>query len=289
MTAVSPLPTPPNRTDEPAIFNSRAQAMIDALVAMVPEINALFGSGGLDQLAVLATTSWGRNLLTLADASALRAAGGLVIGTDVQAHHAKLDSLVSLTAAADQISYWNGPNSLGQTGLSPFIRGLFDDGDAAAARATLGAAKDHFRVLAAGAGASVTGTTAETTLASYTVPGNLMGAHGVLRMITVWSLTENANNKSPRIKFGGTTFFAPSASSQANIEAFRPMTVEVCNLNASSQIAMASSSPNTTSGNPPTTGTIDTTTDQPLLITGQLANAADTMTLAYYRVELILP
>lgn len=38
---VTTLPSPPLRTDEPAVFNSKAEAFVAALVAFVPELNAL--------------------------------------------------------------------------------------------------------------------------------------------------------------------------------------------------------------------------------------------------------
>lgn len=95
MSAITPLPTPPNRTDQPALFNSRAQAMNEALVNMVAEINALFGSGGLDQLALLTTTSWGRDLLTLANANATRTA------IDAQQSNDNLSAIAAATPIAD--------------------------------------------------------------------------------------------------------------------------------------------------------------------------------------------
>ena len=52
--------------------------------------------------------------------------------------NANLSVLGGLTFAADTIPYFTGVSSASTTGLSAFIRGLLDDPDAAAARATLG-------------------------------------------------------------------------------------------------------------------------------------------------------
>lgn len=39
--SITPLPTPPNRTDAPALFTARANAFVDALADMVAEFNAV--------------------------------------------------------------------------------------------------------------------------------------------------------------------------------------------------------------------------------------------------------
>ncbi len=57
----------------------------------------------LTAIAALATTAFGRALLTLADAAALQTTGGLVIGTNVEAWDADLDDIAALTPTNDDI------------------------------------------------------------------------------------------------------------------------------------------------------------------------------------------
>jgi hypothetical protein len=54
----------------------------------------------LTAIAALSTTSFGRSVLTQADASALRTLAGLVIGTNVQAYDADLDAIAALSSTS---------------------------------------------------------------------------------------------------------------------------------------------------------------------------------------------
>lgn len=54
----------------------------------------------LTSIAALSTTSFGRSVLTQADAAALRTLAGAVIGTDVQAHDSDLDSIAALSTTS---------------------------------------------------------------------------------------------------------------------------------------------------------------------------------------------
>ena len=72
------------------------------------------------------------------DAANARINLGVDIGADVQAYDAGLQSIASLTTAADQSIYLTGADTYAVYNLTTFGRSLLDDADAAAGRATLG-------------------------------------------------------------------------------------------------------------------------------------------------------
>lgn len=165
-------------------------------------------------------------------------------------------------------------------------RALIDDTDARAQCATLGT----WRVLAASAvAASNTGNTAETVLATVSIPAGALGPNGVLRVTSTWSHTNSANAKTPRIRLGGssgTVICAPVLTTTGSLAIQRT----VHNRNAqNSQVMMGAASSNTfaTSTGAPLTASIDTSAAQDLVFTGQLANAGETITLEAYLVELL--
>lgn len=131
---------------------------------------------------------------------------------------------------------------------------------------------------------SVTGTTTETTLATITVPANAMGANGRIEITTMWSYTNSANNKTLKVKFGGTTLQNITATTTASLQ----VAMMIANRNAAnSQVA----SPNSSTGSGATTNAvqtaaIDTTAAVTILLTAQLANTGETITLEAYSVKL---
>lgn len=134
---------------------------------------------------------------------------------------------------------------------------------------------------------SVTGTTNETTLATITIPAGAIGPNGQVEMWIVYSTTNNANAKTPRIKLGATAYYAPAITTATTVQAF----VRIANRNsASSQVGMAASSPvgvGMAVGSAITTSAINTATAQDITITGQLGVGTDTMTLESYSVRII--
>lgn len=139
----------------------------------------------------------------------------------------------------------------------------------------------------AATGMSITGTTTETTLATISVPANTMGANGQIVVTTQWSFAGAAGTRTPRIKFAGTVYNGiafTSAALSARTQA------QWANRNATnSQVGTEPSQANFSQNNTAVSSTsaIDTTSSQNITITAQLGNAADTMTLESYIVELI--
>lgn len=150
----------------------------------------------------------------------------------------------------------------------------------------LPAATQSWRVLAASAVAvSHTGNTAKTTLASLTVPGGAMGANGCLRITSLWSYTNNANNKTPRVEFGGTQYYSSTITTAATSRMYRT----IANRNAeNSQVGGAASGAFNwgSTSDALTTSSVDTSLDQNLVFSGQLANGGDSISLESYLVEL---
>ena len=131
---------------------------------------------------------------------------------------------------------------------------------------------------------SLTGTTSETTLATITVPAGVIGAKGKVKIYPLFSATNNANNKTLRVKLGGSTGYFLQSSGYAqlsNLVIFR-------NFNSESVQRVSSGM---SSGLGSTTGAftslaIDTSAATTIEVTGQLANSGDTLTLESLFVEL---
>lgn len=144
-------------------------------------------------------------------------------------------------------------------------------------------------IVLAASGAAVTAPadTNENTLVTITVPANAMGANGILRITTLWTYTNSANSKTLRVKFGGTTFMGVSQTTSNTYSDQR----NIANRNATnSQVAWPQGSGSggfNVSGSAVTTGTIDTTSSQDILITAQKASGAETLILERYLVELL--
>jgi hypothetical protein len=128
-----------------------------------------------------------------------------------------------------------------------------------------------------------TGDTIETTLASVVIPAGAMGPNGRVRITSLWSGTNSGNNKTSRHKFGGTNYWAQNFTSSASWR----LQTELSNRNATnSQVGNASSAFGG-GGSAAPTSAVDTTAAVTILLTGQLANAGEAITLESYCVELL--
>ena len=119
----------------------------------------------------------------------------------------------------------------------------------------------------------LTGTTLETTLLTITIPAALMGLIGRINVLSFFALTNNANNKTLRAKIGANTVHVQGAASLAATG----FNFWLLNLNSATAQRNNSSA----------LFAIDTTVSMDLRITGQLANAEDSMTINTLTLELI--
>ena len=119
----------------------------------------------------------------------------------------------------------------------------------------------------------LTGTTSETTMLTVSIPASLMNKRGRANVIVLLSLTNNANAKTVKAKVGGQTVVATTSTSQSVLG------FSTWLLNLNSETSQKSNSA--------VSFTVDTTIANDLVITGQLANAGDTVTLTTVSMELI--
>jgi len=135
------------------------------------------------------------------------------------------------------------------------------------------------------AAVALTGTTLETTLVTITIPAGLIGSSGKVKLYPLWSVTNNANNKTVRVKLGGSTGYFLQSSGYAqlsNLVIFRNFNSESVQKVSS---GMAAGLGSTTGAF--TSLTIDTSAATTLTITGQLQVGTDTMTLEGLFVEIV--
>ena len=118
----------------------------------------------------------------------------------------------------------------------------------------------------------LTGTTSETTMLTVSIPASLMNKRGRASVFVLLSLTNNANNKTVKVKIGGQTIAAVTSTNQSSLG----VATWLLNLNSET------SQKNGNAGS----FTIDTTIANDLVITGQLANSADTVTVTAVSVEI---
>lgn len=138
-----------------------------------------------------------------------------------------------------------------------------------------------------GAPSSVTGTLTETQLASIVVPAGSMGVSGQLRVTTEWSYTNSANNKTLNVKWGGiggTNFLGAIFTTTAGARFQQTIANKG---SAASQKGWASSAAFGSFPSAFVTSAIDTSAATTLVISAQLANTGETITLEGYTVELI--
>lgn len=153
---------------------------------------------------------------------------------------------------------------------------------------------NHIILGCSGSAVALTGTASETILATIPIPAGAMGLNGAIRITVYFSMTNNANNKTPRVRFGasgaGTSGSNIHGPTLASVAGYRGQ-AEIHNRNSlTSQVTapagLGAGGWHTSTGSNPATAVIDTGSASEIAITGQLANTGDTMTLEYYLVEV---
>lgn len=132
------------------------------------------------------------------------------------------------------------------------------------------------------------GNTTENILATVSIPAGAMGPNGFIEVVSLWSHTNSANIKTPRVRLGGIAGFAfinPSISTSASSQLY-------CILrNRNSVASQVAHAPSTTTmfgstSSAVVTGAIDTSAAQDLVFTAQLALGTETLGLEAYIVRV---
>jgi len=132
---------------------------------------------------------------------------------------------------------------------------------------------------------SSTGSTSVVTLATITIPAGLMGANGKLKIYPLWSTTNNANVKTLRAIFSGstcTTMTSQSVPNNSGLLIIRNINSESVQKCSSGLVAGIGASFGSIASN-----TVDTTAATTLVISGQLAVGTDTLTLEDLFIEVV--
>lgn len=137
-----------------------------------------------------------------------------------------------------------------------------------------------------------TGTTAHTAIVTIAIPAGAPGANGRVEVFVNFSNNNSGNNKTPRVLWGasgagvaGTVLWATTNTTNVG----NPVMAGVHNRNsASSQIAIASPAGNSMGATAAAfpTAAVNTAAAAEIVLSGELANSGDTITVESYRVLL---
>lgn len=159
-----------------------------------------------------------------------------------------------------------------------------------AACATLGT---WYVLATSSATVSISTGTSEVVLVTIPIPAASMGANGRLRITTMWSLTSSGNNKTTRLRFGasgaglgGSPIVAATMTTNTGIR----VQTEIMNVaSASIQKSFTTNSNSgfgTTTGTTPISAAINTANASEIVLSGQPANAGETVSIESYCVEV---
>lgn len=157
-------------------------------------------------LTTLGISAFAQTLLDDADATTARATLGLVIGTNVQAFDAGLQSISGLTTAADRMIYTTASDTYAVTTLTSTARTLLDDSSTSAMRTTLDVYSKAETDAVASAGVPAG---AVMTFAMSTAPTGWLKCNGDAVSRTTYATLFSAIGTTFGAGDGSTTFNVP--------------------------------------------------------------------------------
>lgn len=134
---------------------------------------------------------------------------------------------------------------------------------------------------------SVTGTSAETFLATIPIPAGFMSANGILEISSLWNYTNAATSRNLRCRVGQTTAASSILSSTATTTTTAQMKFYLRNANSvSSQVCQPIGfiQTYTTSTSTSTSYSIDTSLDFNVYFSATLTDTSQTVTLESYTI-----
>lgn len=134
---------------------------------------------------------------------------------------------------------------------------------------------------------AVTNTTAETQVASFTLPGGVMGLNGILRLCPMFSQTNSANTKTLRIKLGAATAITQAFGGAGSASAYGILTIRNLNSQSSQKSTQGGSLGVGTTSSAIGTSAADTSADITVSMTVQMGALAETVTLEHLFVEVL--
>jgi hypothetical protein len=140
-----------------------------------------------------------------------------------------------------------------------------------------------FRIYANGGDVIVTNTTADTEVATFTIPAKLMGT-GLLTFFADWGHTSSANSKQIKILFGGAPLiFVTGFASTTTVAGL----YHIRNVTETSQVGTNPVAPGVgTSGGALAVSSVDTNNDVIVSVQFKMGALGETMTLKNLYVEL---
>jgi len=132
---------------------------------------------------------------------------------------------------------------------------------------------------------TLTGSTAETVLATVKIPAKSLGRNGAIRTTALYRVTNSANNKTLRMRLGGLAGASMGSFITLNTLSARLVFAFQNQDNPASQVAIDGGGFGA-SASAILTGMVDTSVEQDLVLTGQLANGADSIVLESYTIEI---